>query len=318
MEHDPKPLRALAAATLLGVLALPHTALAQPAPQSAQAAQPAQPAPAALDLSAGAGLPRPWLLGVGLQADEQSTQGSFATFGYGAAERTWLSFSAGRSRSPADRAAVNASTLRAEVDQRLGDFGFTAALQRFGDADALETEVVSAGGYFRRGDLRVGIALERRDIAIPFTIVGPLGRTLERTAELDTDGVVLDLRFALGARWSLDARAANHDYGRDLAIVPRIERLDLLSMSALTLAYGFVEAQRSLAAERELGSKLLTLAAIRDRSAVDGASYRAYEVALLVPAAGRLDIELSVGHGRSAADDAGWYAGVLFFVYGGR
>jgi hypothetical protein len=303
----------LAAATLVGVMALLLSpAFAQPAPQAAAAPL------AKLELGAGEGLPKPWLLGVGLQADEHSTHGYFGTFAYGATERTWLSFSAGRSRSPADRAAVCASTLRAEIDQRLGDFGFTAAVQRFGDADALETDDVAVGGYFTRGDLRLELTLERRDIAIPFTIVGPLGRAVEREAELDANGVALELRFGLGASWSFAARAAEHDYERNLAIVPRIERLDLLSTSALTLAYGFVATQRSLSAERELGRTLLTLAAVRDRSAVDGESYRAYEAALLFPAAGRLDVELNVGHGRSDASDAGWYAGVLVLVYGGR
>jgi len=300
-----------AAAAFGCVLALwlPAAALAQPGPQAASPV---------LELASDAGLARPWLLGVGLQADEQSTEGLFGTFGYGATDRTWLSVSAGRSRSPADRAATSASTLRAEIDRRIGDFGFTAAVQRFGDPDALETDDVAAGGYFRRGDLRVGLTLERRDISIPFTIVGPLGRPFEREAELDADGVALDLRFAIGLRWSLAAHAAELDYERELAIVPRIERLDLLGDSALTLAYGFVDMERSLVAERELGRKLLTLAASRDRSAVDGASYRAYEAAMLFPAAGRLDVELSVGHGRSNASAVGWYAGLLFLVYGGR
>lgn len=312
MHDDLERLLAKAAAAFLCALALQavplRAGLAQPAPQAA---------PPPLELGAG-GLARPWLLGVGLQADAQSTEGLFGTFGYGAADRTWLSLSAGRSRSPADRAAVSASTLRAEIDHGIGDFGFNVALQRFGDADALESDDVEAGGYFRRGGLRVGLTLERRDIAIPFTILSPGGRALAREAELDADGVALDLRFAVGALWSLAAHAADYDYERDLAIVPRIERLDLLGTSALTLAYGFVEMERSLVAEREIGRKLLTLAASRDRSAVDGESYRAYEAAVLLPAAGRLDVELSVGHGRSAVSEAGWYAGVLFLVYGGR
>src|SRR5690606_37712041 len=122
------------------------------------------------------------------------------------------------------------------------------ALQRFGDADALETDDVAVGGYFRRDALRVGLTLERRDVAIPFTIAGPGGRPLAREAEVDADGVALDLEFAVGALWSLAAHAADFDYERDLAIVPRIERLDLLGTSALTLAYGFVDMERSLAA----------------------------------------------------------------------
>src|SRR5690606_4653616 len=123
-----------------------------------------------------------------------------------------------------DRAAVSASTLRAEIDRRFGNFGFTAALERFGDDDALETDDVAAGGYFRRDGLRVGLTLERRDISIPFTISSPLGRTFDREAELDADGVAVDVRFAVGARWSLAAHAADFAYERDLVIVPRIER----------------------------------------------------------------------------------------------
>ena len=129
----------------------------------------------------------------------------------------------------------------------------------------------------------------------------------------EIDGVAPGLYDVLAAAGDAKGSAEANDIGAE---PPRPVEIEL---RATTEASGsIVDMERSLVAERDLGRKLLTLAASRDRSAVDGASYRAYEAAMLLPAAGRLDVELSVGHGRSTASDAGWYAGLLFLVYGGR
>lgn len=257
-----------------------------------------------------------WVLGFGAQADDESSDALLATVNWGVAPSTWLSFAAGRSSSPADRANVDADTLLVGVDHRFDNVGFTVELEQWGDADALETEDLAATVYFPRERWRIAFGYEARDIEIPFTIVGPLGRTIERKATVGAERYSLTARVALGSRWNLYLGAAEHDYERNLNLLPRIDSLNLLSASTLTLANSFLDDERSIGVERELGRMALNLRYATDHSAVDGSKLETFDVALLVPIGGRVDLEVNVGSGRSDYFDAGAYAGLLFLVYG--
>ena len=107
--------------------------------------------------------------------------------------------------------------------------------------------------YFDRERWRIGFGYETRDIEIPFTLTGPLGGTLRRTVDVSADSISVDARFAVAEHWQLYFGLAEHDYERNLNVLPRIDSLNLLSTSTLTLANGFLDHERSVAVERELG-----------------------------------------------------------------
>lgn len=257
-----------------------------------------------------------WALGLAAQGDENSTDSLMASFNWGVGPTTWLSFAAGRSRSPADRANVEAETIVVGVDHRFDVAGFSLEAERWGDPGSLETSDLRGSIYFVLERLRLSLAYETRDIEIPFTLTGPLGGTLQRTAELDAESFSVDARVALGRGWQLYVGAAEHDYERNLALLPRIDRLNLLSASTLTLANSFIDHERSIGFERELGAKLLNVTFTTDRSAIDGSKFETLDAALLLPIARRMDLEINVGRGRSEIADAGAYAGVLLLIYG--
>jgi hypothetical protein len=98
--------------------------------------------------------------------------------------------------------------------------------------------------------------------------------------------------------------------------LPRIQSINLLSTSTLTLANSFLDEQRYVAVEREIGSTLLNVRATTDRSAIDGSKFETLEAAVLFPLGGRVDLEVNVGNGRSELFDSGLYGGLLFLVYG--
>lgn len=258
---------------------------------------------------------RAWVLGFAGQVDEDGNDSLLATFNFGVTPRTWLGLTAGRSTSPADRADVSAEMLVASVEHRFDKLGFRFELERWGDSGVLETDDMRAGVYFDQGRFRIGAAFERRDIEVPFTILGPLGRTLTRTAQLDADGVQLDARVRPAERWQLYFSATEYDYERDLAPLPRIERLNLLSASTLTLANSFVDHVRMLGLERELGSMLLNVSYASDESAIDGSELETFDAALLFPVGRRVDLEVNVGTGRSELFGSGRYGGLLVLVY---
>jgi hypothetical protein len=257
-----------------------------------------------------------WMLGVGAQVDEDSNDSALATFNVGVGRTTWLSFAAGQSSSPADRANIEADTLVLGLDHRLPKVGFTLEAEEWGDSGVLETQDLAGSVYFDRESFRIAFGYETRDIDIPFTVTGPLGNTIRRTFHTGADSYSLDARVAIGERWKLYLGVAEYDYERNINAVPRLDSLNLLSTSALTLANSFIDHERSIGAEREIGRTLFSMRFATDRSALDDSKFETYEVAVLVPLGARVDLEVNVGSGRSDFFDAGHYGGLLFLVYG--
>jgi hypothetical protein len=285
----------------LASVAAALAALAAPAAQ----AQPTQPPDAR----------GTWMLGIGGQVDDESGQSALGTFNVGVGRSTWLSVAAGRTSSPADRADIEASIVVLGLDQRFEKVGFTLEAERWGDSGVLETDDLAGSVYFDGGGWRLSVGYETRDIAIPFTLTGPLGGTLRRTTDVGAESYSLDARIALGERWQLYVGVAEHDYERDLSVLPRIGALNLLSTSTITLANSFIDHERSIGVERELARSLLNFRFATDRSAIDGSRFESFDAAMLFPLTRRLDLEVNVGRGHSEFFDAGVYGGLLFLVY---
>ena len=257
-----------------------------------------------------------WMLGLGAQVDEEESDSLLGTLYVGVGSSTWLTFVAGQSSSPADRADIDADTLAIGVDHRFEQVGFTVEAERWGDSDALETENFSGSVYFDRERWRVGLGYRTRDIEIPFTLTGPLGGTVRRSQQVSADSISVDARFALAERWQLSLGLAEHDYERDLNVLPRIANLNLLSTSTLTLANSFLDHERYIAVDREFGQVSLNVRVATDRSAIDDSKFDTREAAVLFPIGDRVDLEVNVGNGKSDFFDAGWYGGLLFLIYG--
>jgi hypothetical protein len=122
---------------------------------------------------------------------------------------------------------------------------------------------------------------------------------------------------ALAERWRMSFGLKEYDYERDLRVLPRIANLNWLSTSTMTLANSFLERDRWLAVERTLGrASLLNVRAAADRSAIDDSELETIEASVLFPIGRRVDLELSLGSGRSDFFDVGVYGGLLFLIYG--
>ena len=257
-----------------------------------------------------------WMLGLGTQVDEDSNDSVLGTFSVGVGPTTWLSFAAGRSSSPADRADIEADALVIGLDHHFPKVGFTLEAEKWGDSGVLETQDLAGSVYFDRETWRIALGYETRDIEIPFTVTGPLGNTFQRTIQTGADSYSLDARIGLGERWRLYLGVAEYDYERNLNALPRIDALNLLSTSTLTLANSFIDHERSIGAEREIGRSLFSMRFATDRSAIDDSKFDSYDLALLVPLGARVDLEVNLGSGRSDFFDAGHYGGLLLLVYG--
>lgn len=257
-----------------------------------------------------------WMLGLGAQVDEEESDSLLGTLYVGVGSSTWLTFVAGQSSSPADRADIDADTLAIGVDHKFEHVGFTVEAERWGDSDALETKDFSGSVYFDRERWRIGFGYQTRDIEIPFTATGPLGGTVRRSQQVSADSLSVDARFALAERWQVYLGLAEHDYERDLNVLPRVANLNLLSTSTLTLANSFLDHERYVAVDREFGQVSLNVRLATDRSAIDDSKFDTLEAAVSFPIGDRVDLEVNLGNGKSDIFDAGLYAGLRFLIYG--
>jgi hypothetical protein len=258
-----------------------------------------------------------WMVGVNAQADEHDAHSLYASSYVGVGSRTWLTFAAGKSSAPIESTDIEASTILLGVDHRFDKVGFTLEAEQWGDSGELETMDFSGSVYFDRERWRIGFGYQHRNIEIPFTVTGPLGRTFTRTVDLGADGLSFDANVSLAERWRLYFGLDQFDYERDLAVLPRIGALNFLSASTLTLANSFLDHDRFIAVERDVGrATLLSLRLAKDRSAIDDAELETIEGAVLFPIGRRVDLEVNLGHGGSDFFESGYYGGLFFLIYG--
>jgi len=256
-----------------------------------------------------------WVVGLSAQADDDSNDSLLTTFDLALGGATWLSFSGGRSR--ADGPGVVADVLQAGVDHRFGLVGLSLFLDRWGDPGDLESASAAASIYFQGERFRLGIEREDRDIDIYYTLPPIFDRPDVLTAGLSSDGAGLSVRVALAERWQLYGSWMDYDYSRDLALLPRIASLNLLSASALTLANGFLAESASAGIEWTWGDRLLNVSVGNDESAIDGSRFRSLDAAFLFPVGPRMDLEINLGRLDADIVSSELYGGVLLLIYGG-
>lgn len=261
---------------------------------------------------------RPWVLGLAAERDDDQSTSLLASFNWSVADDTWLTFAAGRAHSPSDRADVTARVLVAGIDHRFGRLGFRVEAERWGDPEALESTDLTGALYVQGERFRLAYERVERDVGIEVAeLTRDFDRALSRTVGVDARGDGLRFRIDLADRWRAYGGYLEYDYSRDLSVLPRIDALNLLSASTLTLAGSFVDEDRRLGLEWETRRAIVNFVYARDRSAVDRSELESLDAAVLWPLAPRIDIEVNVGKSESSLAPDGWYGGILLLIYGG-
>ena len=208
--------------------------------------------------------------------------------------------------------------MTAGVEHDFGALGIALTAQNWGEPDNLETHEWQ-GEIFRSSDrLRLALRFERRSIDIYFSGAGGPILTDLRRVTIDADGIGLSGRLELAPGWRIFGSWTDYDYPRGINLVPRADRLDLLSTSAVTLAYGFVDYDARAGFEHDFGGRLLSAGYGQERSTIAGNRNRSVSASMLWPVARRVDIELLIGSNRVDGADASMFGGVSLLLYGGN
>jgi hypothetical protein len=258
-----------------------------------------------------------WTIGVSALTDDESSRNLALSFDVAVTEATWLSALVGQSRSPRARADVSADTLAFGIDHRFGLIGVRAEVERWGDSGSIESSDSTIGLYLQTDRVKVELGSEQRDIDITATFVGLNDRVFSRKVPLSADGKSLNVRINPSDRLGLRFGIEDYDYPPGLALLPRIDALNLLSTSTLTLANSFVSEIQTVGIDVDIGDKVLGFGMAKDRSAIDRTELTSFEASLMMPIGRRIDLEFSLGSSRSDLFESGLYGGLLVLIYGG-
>ena len=226
-------------------------------------------------------------------------------------------FAAGRSSSPAARADIETTDLIAAVDQGFGWFGASFEIEKWGDSGSLESFGYRGSLYLDLERFNIGVEAEQRDIDLTFTITGPRDRVISRTTDLKSDGLGLFFGVDLTDWWRIYGSAREYDYSRNLNLLPRLDVLNFLSSSTLTLANSFLEDDRRIGFEWSVGRSFINLSFGRNHSAVDHTELNSVNASVLFPISYRMDLELNLGRSKFQSFEPSAYGGVMLLIYGG-
>jgi hypothetical protein len=259
---------------------------------------------------------RSWVLMLSAVTDENDYQHALASYQLGFSDTTWLSVAAGSSRAPSSETDVRADLYLAGVEHDFGPVGLGLTVQQWGDPDNLESSDWEGEIFFSDDRYRVALSYEQRRIDIYFSGAGaPIASDLRRVG-IDADGFGVDGRLRLSPGWQIYGSWTSYDYPRGIRLVPRADRLDLLSTSAVTLAYSFIDQYATFGLERAFGLRLFNVDLSQDRSTLDGEKFRSISASMLWPVARRMDLEFQLGRSRSDTAGSSVYGGLSLMIYG--
>jgi hypothetical protein len=279
-------------------------------------------APLLVSAQGSAGLAPPgddiqWMLALSALRDEDAYEQALASFHLGIRERTWFSVTAGQSRAPSTEPDVRAGLAAIGIEHDFGSIGLGLSVEDWGDANNLESRDWRGEIFFGDDRYRVALLRETRAIDIYYSGGGILIPTDLRRASIDADALGVNWRVRAAPRWRLYGTWMDYDYPRRIALVPRIDRLDFLSTSAVTLAYGFVDRYGTIGVEHTLGQKLIEFDWSQDRATIGGGRVESFAASVLWPVARRMDLEFRLGSSRADGFGSRLYGGLTLLIYGG-
>lgn len=247
-----------------------------------------------------------FMLGAGVEADNDDGVSAALLGGAGLGEDTWLSGGMAKS-SVVLGSGENLDTLYGEIelDHYFDPVGIRLASAYWGENQSLESRDWRASVYWRGDRAMLAGTYTYRDfeLTLPATDFFA-GRQLR----FDADGLGLTFRFDIGKSADLRFSGTSYDYSVNFSPIRDRDVSRLVSASRLSLMNSLDDSRASisLGIDREL--KRWEIDVATSRSAVSGARTRSMTLRYLLPASSRTDLELALGH-----DSADNYDDVLYF-----
>ncbi len=257
---------------------------------------------AAESLAAGNG----FMIGGGLESDNEDGISAALIGGVGITEKTWLSGAVAQSSVELSNGR-DLDTLYAdlEFDHHFDPIGIRAGLAYWGDSDVLESSDWRASLYFRNEAVTIAGEYEYRDFDF---IIPSTDLTSSRKLEFDADGFGASLSFKLGENASLRLKGMSYDYSVPFRPVENVDAARLLSVSRLSLINSLVDYRANVTLGIDQGLKRWEIDFATWEDVIAGSRTDSLTLRFLTPMTDQTDIEFGLGY-----DDSDLYGDVAFF-----
>ncbi len=257
---------------------------------------------------------RGYLLGGGVEVDEDNGLRAAVLAGIELGEHTWMSGAASVGSfelGNGDSRDIIYSDI--DLDRYFDPIGVRIGAAYWGDPDLLDSTDLRFSPYFRNERIFLGLTFERRD----FDFIIPPGDLFPgREFEFDAGGYGATLRFPLGKKASLSIDGMRYDYSVDFEPNDAENAARLVSATRLSLLNELIDHRVGVGLGFDVGEHRWEFDYATWESALGSIRTKSYTVRYVLPATDRLDTEFSLGFDQSALDDGVFYASVYLYFFG--
>jgi len=247
-----------------------------------------------------------FMIGGGIESDNDDGLSAALIGGFGLSQDTWLS--AGLAKSSVELASgrdLEALYADIELDHFFDPIGVRIGVAYWGDSDVLESNDWRASLYWRNESVTLAAEYEFRDF--DFIIPSP-DFLSSRTITFDADGIGASLKFQMSENTSLRLKGMTYDYSVPFRPVENVDAASLFSVSRLSLINTLVDYRASVSLGIDQGLKRWEFDVASWEDVIAGSRTDSITLRFLTPMTDRSDIEFGIGY-----DDSELYGDVAFF-----
>lgn len=252
-----------------------------------------------------------FVVGAGLDADNEDALAATLSAELGLAKETWLSTAIAKSRVDLPR-GTRIDTLYADIglDHWFKPVGIRAGVAYWGDSDVLDSIDYNASVYWRSDKFSLSGLYEYRELTFDvFRDTLLPGQDFEFHA----DGVGLAARFELSPNVDFSFSGMRYDYDVNLKRAANRPIVDFLSVSRLSLLNSLTDYQARISLGVDAGDNRWTIDFAKSKGEVDARETDSVTLRFLTPMGKASDIEFGLGVDR--AEDFGTVTLFSVFLY---
>lgn len=247
-----------------------------------------------------------FMIGGGVESDNEDGLSAALIGGFGLAENTWLSAAVAKS-SVELTSGRDLETLYAdiELDHFFDPIGVRIGAAYWGDSDILESNDWRASLYWRNESVTLAAEYEFRDFDF---IIPSTDMLSSRKIKFDADGIGASLKFQMSENTSLRLKGMSYDYSVPFRPVENVDAASLFSVSRLSLINTLVDYRASISLGIDQGLKRWEIDVASWEDVIAGSRTDSITLRFLMPMTDKTDIEFGLGY-----DDSELYGDVTFF-----
>lgn len=252
-----------------------------------------------------------FVVGAGLDVDNEDALATTLSAELGLARETWLSAAIAKSRVDLPF-GTSIDTMYADlgIDHWFKPVGIRAGVAYWGDSDVLDSIDYNASIYWRSDKFSLSGLYEYRtltfDIFRDTLLPG-------QDFEFHADGAGLAARFELSPNVDLSFSGMSYDYDVNLKLAANRPIVDFLSVSRLSLLNSLTDYQARVSLGVDAGNNRWTFDFSKSKGEVDGRETDSATIRFLTPMGEASDIEFGLGVDR--ADNFGTVTLFSVFLY---